>query len=45
MPSGVLKDDGAVISQGEVVEQGSHSELIQKDGEYARLYNLQFREE
>ena len=35
----------AVISNGEVVEQGNHSELIQKDGEYARLYNLQFRED
>ncbi len=35
----------AVISNGEVVEQGNRSELIQKDGEYARLYNLQFRED
>jgi ATP-binding cassette subfamily B protein len=35
----------AVISNGEVVEQGNHAALIQKDGEYARLYNLQFREE
>lgn len=30
-----------VISQGRVVESGSHDELIGQDGEYAKLYNNQ----
>ncbi len=33
----------AVISGGQVAEEGSHSELIEKGGEYAKLYELQFR--
>ncbi|MBQ0124873.1 MAG: ABC transporter ATP-binding protein [Clostridiales bacterium] len=33
----------AVVSGGHVVEEGSHEELIAKNGEYAELYNLQFR--
>ena len=35
----------AVISDGKVIEKGSHEQLISLDGEYARLYNMQFREE
>ena len=31
-----------VISQGQVVEQGQHQELLALGGEYARLYCLQF---
>jgi len=31
-----------VMQDGDIVEQGSHSELIQKDGTYAKLYNSQF---
>jgi len=31
-----------VMAQGRVVEQGSHSELLASNGEFARLYNLQF---
>ena len=30
-----------VMGHGEIVEQGSHSELIDKDGVYRRLYELQ----
>lgn len=32
----------AVIDHGEVVEQGSHSELLALNGAYAQLYNQQF---
>ena len=31
-----------VMKDGDIVEQGSHSELIEKDGFYAQLYNAQF---
>ena len=30
-----------VIDNGQIVEQGSHSQLLQNDGEYARLYQFQ----
>jgi ATP-binding cassette subfamily B protein len=33
----------AVISEGKVVEEGTHEELMAKNGEYASLYSLQFR--
>jgi subfamily B ATP-binding cassette protein MsbA len=31
-----------VISNGEVVEEGRHDELVAKDGAYARLHRMQF---
>ena len=34
-----------VIDQGRLVESGSHAELITQDGLYARLYQLQFRDD
>lgn len=34
-----------VMNQGDIVEQGSHNELLKKDGFYAKLYNSQFEEE
>lgn len=37
-------DEIAVISQGKIVEQGGHDELMERNGEYAKLYRLQFRE-
>jgi len=30
-----------VIEQGEVAEDGSHEELLRRDGTYARLFHLQ----
>lgn len=34
-----------VLHKGELVEQGSHSELIEQDGIYKRLYELQYQEQ
>ena len=31
-----------VMERGQIVEQGSHDELLERDGAYARLYNAQF---
>lgn len=33
-----------VMKDGDIVEQGNHEELIQKDGFYASLYNSQFEQ-
>jgi ATP-binding cassette, subfamily B, bacterial MsbA len=33
-----------VVDEGRIVEQGSHAELLARQGMYARLYALQFRE-
>ncbi|MBE5766526.1 MAG: ABC transporter ATP-binding protein [Clostridiales bacterium] len=36
-------DEIAVVSDGNIIEQGTHDELLAKDGTYAELYKLQFR--
>jgi ATP-binding cassette subfamily B protein len=42
----VLKADRiVVVDQGRIVEQGTHAELVRKDGLYARLAALQFAQE
>ena len=33
-----------VLDHGDIVEQGSHEELLAKNGFYAELYNSQFEE-
>ena len=35
----------AVVSDGEIIEQGCHDELIKTNGVYAELYKLQFSDE
>ena len=37
-------DEIAVISDGQITEQGTHDELIAKNGTYAVLYKQQFRD-
>ena len=36
-----LSDRIAVLHNGELVELGSHAELLEKNGRYAHLFNLQ----
>ncbi|MBQ5488134.1 MAG: ABC transporter ATP-binding protein [Clostridia bacterium] len=38
-------DNIIVLSKGEIVEQGSHRELLAKKGKYYALYTLQFEKE
>jgi len=33
----------AVLDAGEIIELGTHEELMEKNGLYARLYSMQFR--
>jgi ATP-binding cassette subfamily B protein len=40
-----LCDEIIVIDQGNMVEQGTHSELMEKGGIYSSFYKMQFREE
>ncbi|HST45248.1 MAG TPA: lipid A export permease/ATP-binding protein MsbA, partial [Luteimonas sp.] len=37
-------DQVLVLDQGRLVEQGTHAELVARDGLYARLHRMQFRE-
>ena len=34
-----------VMDQGKIAEQGSHEELLAKEGLYNRLWNTQFKEQ
>lgn len=35
-------DEILVISNGEIIERGKHDELIEADGHYSQLYNVQY---
>jgi subfamily B ATP-binding cassette protein MsbA len=37
-------DEIIVLEAGRVVEAGSHRELLERDGQYAALYHMQFSE-
>ena len=34
----------AVLDNGQIIELGTHQELMERDGMYARLYSMQFRD-
>lgn len=36
-------DNIVVMDKGQVVESGTHNELMQQNGQYAELYNAQFK--
>ena len=38
-------DQVIVLGAGKVIEQGTHAELLAKDGAYARLYHTQFEDQ
>ena len=38
-------DNIIVLSHGEIVEEGTHAELLEKKGQYGKLYELQSRRE
>jgi len=38
-----MADQIVLIQDGRIVERGSHDQLLEKDGHYARLFRLQAR--
>ena len=42
---GISLPKGSEMKDGDIVEQGKHEELLEKNGFYAELYNSQFEEE
>ena len=39
----IAADQILVMQHGEIVERGSHAELLQREGQYYNLYSMQFR--
>jgi len=40
----INSDRIVVLDKGQIIEQGSHQELVDKDGFYNRLYRMQFKD-
>ncbi|MBV1888675.1 MAG: ATP-binding cassette domain-containing protein, partial [Proteobacteria bacterium] len=38
-------DKIVVMDQGKIIEEGTHTQLLEKDGRYAMLYRMQFSDE
>ena len=38
-------DKIVVMDQGQIIEQGKHQELLDANGEYAKLYRMNFKED
>ncbi len=36
-----MADKILVLDKGQIIEQGSHEELIKKNGQYSKLFNAQ----
>ena len=41
MSSAVLADKIYLLENGEIVESGTHKELMDKDGKYAKMFRMQ----
>src|SRR5439155_8673115 len=41
----VHADQILVLERGEIIERGTHAELLARRGSYFRLYSMQFRDE
>ena len=37
-------DEIIILKDGRIVERGTHDELLRADGEYAKIYSVQFRD-
>ena len=38
-------DNIIVLKEGKIIEEGTHEQLLEKDGEYKSLWDLQFEAE
>lgn len=44
LSSAVSADIIYMLEQGEIIEQGTHAELMEKNGKYARMFNMQSKQ-
>jgi ATP-binding cassette subfamily B protein len=48
LSSAIMADKIYMLENGEIIEQGSHQELMQQEGKYAEMFKMQaekYREE